>query len=152
VPGIYFHSLLGSRNWNEGVAQTGRLRTINREKLERRNVETALADSTTLRSRVFYPYRDLIARRRAEKAFHPNGSQQVLNLHPAAVTLLRTSPDGSEQIVAVHNVANRTISLDLSDVPLPDTHTYLDVISGRRFEAHARLKLQPYEVLWLKAQ
>ena len=32
VPGIYVHSLLGSRNWPEGVAQTGHNRTINRRK------------------------------------------------------------------------------------------------------------------------
>jgi glycosidase len=152
VPGIYIHSLLGSRNWMEGVAQTGRLRTINREKLSRSAVEAALADSTTLRSHVFYPYRDLIARRCAEKAFHPNGPQQVLSLHPAAVTLLRTSPDGSDHIVAIHNVANRTITLDLSGVPLAGTGTYLDVISGRRFDARAQLELQPYKVVWLKAQ
>ena len=152
VPGIYIHSLLGSRNWNAGVTQTGRLRSINREKLERRAVETALDDPASLRSRVFYPYRALIARRITEKAFHPNGPQQVLNLHPAAVILLRTSPDGSEQIVAIHNVANQSITLDLAGVPLPDTRAYLDVITGRRIEARAPLELQPYEVVWLKAR
>jgi sucrose phosphorylase len=34
MPGIYFHSLFGSRGWLEGVGQTGRNRTINREKCE----------------------------------------------------------------------------------------------------------------------
>ena len=34
VPGIYVHSLIGSENWQDGVAQTGANRTINREKLE----------------------------------------------------------------------------------------------------------------------
>ena len=34
MPGIYIHSLLGSRNWNDGVRQTGHLRSINREKLD----------------------------------------------------------------------------------------------------------------------
>jgi len=34
VPGIYFHSLFGSRGWLEGVRQTGHNRTINREKLQ----------------------------------------------------------------------------------------------------------------------
>jgi sucrose phosphorylase len=32
VPGIYLHSLFGSRNYAAGVAETGRNRTINREK------------------------------------------------------------------------------------------------------------------------
>ena len=34
VPGIYVHSLIGSRSWRQGVEQTGRTRTINREKLD----------------------------------------------------------------------------------------------------------------------
>jgi sucrose phosphorylase len=35
VPGIYFHSLFGSRGWPEGFKQTGQNRTINRQKLSR---------------------------------------------------------------------------------------------------------------------
>jgi sucrose phosphorylase len=31
LPGIYFHSMFGSRGWLEGVKQTGHNRTINRE-------------------------------------------------------------------------------------------------------------------------
>ncbi len=34
LPGLYFHSLVGSRGWQEGVNQTGRKRSINREKLD----------------------------------------------------------------------------------------------------------------------
>ena len=34
VPATYIHSLLGSRNWVDGVKKTGRARTINREKLQ----------------------------------------------------------------------------------------------------------------------
>ncbi|MEM9423145.1 MAG: alpha-amylase family glycosyl hydrolase, partial [Pseudomonadota bacterium] len=33
VPGIYFHSLFGSENWIDGIAETGQKRSINREKL-----------------------------------------------------------------------------------------------------------------------
>lgn len=34
IPAIYFHSLFGSENFYEGVKETGRLRSINREKVE----------------------------------------------------------------------------------------------------------------------
>jgi sucrose phosphorylase len=152
VPGIYIHSLLGSRNWNDGVAQSGRLRSINREKLDLPAVETALDDPASLRHLVFYPYRDLIRRRIAEKAFHPNGPQEVLRLRTSAVTLRRESPDGSERIVAIHNVANRTITLDLAQIPDADARAYRDVITGREIGARERLDLGPYEVVWLKAQ
>ncbi len=152
MPGIYIHSLLGSRNWNAGVAQTGRLRSINRERLAIAEVEAALADPASLRSRVFTAYRDLIAVRIREKAFHPNGAQAVLHLDPALFALLRTSPDGAERILAVTNVANRTVTLDLGAAGLPDVRAYRDLIGGMRFAADAALEVAPYQVLWLKAE
>ncbi len=45
VPGIYFHSLFGSRGWPEGVAETGRARTVNREKLSLAPVGTRAGGS-----------------------------------------------------------------------------------------------------------
>ena len=113
VPGIYIHSLLGSRNWNEGVVQTGRLRSINREKLWREAVEADLGDPSSLRSQVFYAYLNLIVRRTSEMAFHPNSPQQVLSLHPSVFTLLRTTPDSSEHIIAAHNISDQDIIVDL---------------------------------------
>lgn len=152
VPGIYIHSLLGSRNWNEGVAQTGRLRSINREKLQRKVVDADLNDPASLRSQVFYAYLDLITRRTGEKAFHPNSPQQVLTLHPSAFTLLRTTPDGSEHIVALHNISAQEITVDLVQVPVtPAGECYHDLVSGQRIK-RTRVQVGPYQVLWLKAQ
>lgn len=151
VPGIYVHSLLGSRNWQQGVAETGRLRSINRKKLNWQNVTSALADPASLRSQVFYPYRELIRRRVHEKAFHPNAPQQVVDLHPAAFALLRTATTGDEQIAAIHNVSNQRITLDLSRVPLAIPGPLHDLISGQEFDPDATLEAAPYQVLWLKA-
>jgi glycosidase len=151
MPGIYIHSLLGSRSWPQGVEQTGRLRSINREKLRMDAVTADLNDPGSVRSQVFSAYRDLIARRIREKAFHPNASQTVLRLHPAVFALLRTSADGAEHIVALHNVANRRVQVDLSAVPLAEISAYHDLVSGQRVAAGETLDVAPYQVLWLKA-
>ncbi len=152
MPGIYIHSLLGSRSWHEGVGQTGRARTINREKLQVRDVEAALNDPHSLRYQVFHAYRDLIARRIREKAFHPNASQRVLDLHPALFALLRTSTDSREQVVALHNVANREVPLDLRRMPVEGATRFLDLITGQIMNADSSITVAPYQVLWLKAQ
>ena len=55
VPATYIHSLLGSRNWQEGVQQTGQPRSINREKLNLDQLETELEDPGSFRSKVFFP-------------------------------------------------------------------------------------------------
>jgi sucrose phosphorylase len=46
VPGIYFHSLFGSRGWMEGVKISGHNRTINREIVWRTNWQTTLHSAT----------------------------------------------------------------------------------------------------------
>ncbi|MBW2252298.1 MAG: sugar phosphorylase, partial [Deltaproteobacteria bacterium] len=56
VPATYIHSLLGSRNWEDGVRQTNMARTINREKLRTDDVISQLEDFETFRSRIFHPY------------------------------------------------------------------------------------------------
>ncbi len=152
MPGIYIHSLLGSRSWQAGVRQTGRLRSINREKLRLSAITAELNDPGSLRSRVFSAYRELIARRIQEKAFHPNAPQTVLRLHPAVFALLRSSPDDAEHIVALHNVANRRAQVDLSAVPLAGVRAYHDLLSDQPVAVGEMLDIAPYQVLWLKAQ
>ncbi|MCD4685523.1 MAG: sugar phosphorylase [Anaerolineae bacterium] len=152
MPGIYVHSLLGSRNWNAGVAQTGHNRAINREKLHLDEVEAALDDPASLRAQVFRAYRDLIACRVQEHAFHPNAPQTVLHLDARVLALLRQSVDGSAQIVALHNVANATVPIALADLPVQGASSYYDLVSGAQIASNAVLTLEPYQVAWLKAQ
>ncbi len=44
MPGIYIHSLVGSSNNHAGVAETGRARTINRQKWQRDELQARLDD------------------------------------------------------------------------------------------------------------
>ena len=153
VPGIYVHSLFGSRNWREGVAETGRNRTINRRKFQRAELEAELADPDTVAHQVFARYKALLQVRQREPAFHPAGSQKVLDLHPALFSFVRTAPDDSSRVLCIHNVANQpvTLTLDLGDY-FAVVEPVVDLISGRQYgtDGAATLTVAPYEVLWLR--
>jgi glycosidase len=154
VPGIYVHSLVGSRSWNEGVARTGQSRTINREKLSRADLERDLADPATLRSRVFAAYRRLLHARASDAAFHPQGSQRVLLLDPAIFSLIRTSPDERSQVFCVHNVSDqpRLLSLQPDAFGLP-AGMWHDLLTGETYPTQEQgfdLTLSPYQIRWLK--
>ncbi len=153
VPGIYVHSLFGSRNWHEGVAQTGRNRTINRRKFERGALEAELADPASVAHQVFTRYRRLLRIRRSEPAFHPNGEQRVLDLHPAVFGFVRRAPDGSSQILCLHNVSasEQTLELDLARCDLRSDLPLRDLSRGKEVEAYVdgSLTLPAYGVLWL---
>ena len=152
MPGIYIHSLLGSRSWRAGVEKTGRLRSVNREKLQIAEVSAALDTPSALRAQVFTAYRQLLAARTREKAFHPNGAQTVLYVDPALFTLLRTSTDGAERVLAVHNVTPRPVALDLGRVGVADVRGYRDLLSAAVYAAGDTLTLPPYAVVWLKVE
>ena len=144
VPGIYFHSLFGSQGWPEGVQQSGRNRTINRQKLQRRQLEQELADQHTLRHYVFGGYVKLLRQRTTHPAFHPNGGQEVLVLHPALLTLRRTAPNGTADLLCIHNVANDDVATTLP----PGQFT--DLLTHTTYDSEQRVMIRPYQVLWLQ--
>ena len=155
VPGIYAHSLLGSRSWQAGVEQTGQNRTINREKLDRARLEADLADPASLRRQVLDAFRRLLRARASDAAFHPFGGQRVLEAGDAVFALLRTSPDGGSRVLCLHNVANREVEvrLSLEEGDLPGS--WRDLLGGKSYpggEAGLTLSLPPYGVQWLRRE
>ncbi|MAU02065.1 MAG: sugar phosphorylase [Anaerolineaceae bacterium] len=137
VPGIYFHSLFGSQNWREGVQQTGRNRSINRQKLQREQLEQELKSG--LRQKVFSGYCELLKLRTAEKAFHPIGDQTILKLHPAVFAILRGHQ--REQLLCLHNVSADTVSVKL---PLAGVELLTDTAVAHH------ITLAPYQIAWIK--
>jgi len=105
VPGIYFHSLFGSRSWIEGVHLTRQNRTINRQKLQRTELESELERQDSLRSQVFRRYRQLLVKRASSPAFHPHGGQKVLHMGSKIFAVLRSSPDGDQHYLCLQNVS-----------------------------------------------
>jgi glycosidase len=152
VPGIYFHSLFGSRGWPEGVAQTGRNRTINRQKLDRKQLETEMADPDSLRARVFQSLARLLRARASHPAFHPHGTQRVLDAGKGVFTLLRTAPDQDRAVLCLVNVTARpaVVDLDLNKLPIDPSRPLVDLYSNRRWLAGNPLffRMRPYRIYW----
>ncbi|MBI3761325.1 MAG: sugar phosphorylase, partial [Chloroflexi bacterium] len=154
VPGIYFHSLFGSRSWPEGVAQTGRNRTINRRKLDRAELERELADPASLRSAVLSRWRRLLTARAASPAFHPRGAQQLIEFDGAIFAVLRTSPGGSDRVLCLHNVSDRPrqAQLEAAEVGNAPPTGLRDLVTGDRLASQrpGAIVLQPYQTRWLR--
>jgi sucrose phosphorylase len=144
--------LFGSRNDYEGVKRTDRYRSINREKFCRDDLEAALADPDSQRAQVFRAYRHMLQVRAQHPAFHPNGPQQILEIHAAVFAVLRTAPDGSERMLCLNHVSEAVHTVHV-DVPFVQAHAVHDVLTGETFsleDGKIVLELAPYRVLWLK--
>ena len=144
VPATYIHSLLGSRNWSEGVRQTDRARTINREKLSVDAVTADLENPESFRSKVFYPYMQMIKIRRQQPAFHPNATFEILNIDPKIFAIKRAN--GNQTVVALTNVSPKRVHLLTSDAGI--TEPCVDLLTGNRCETQS-IELLPFEYVWL---
>ena len=145
VPATYIHSLLGSRNWVEGVRQTGRARTVNREKLQFEELISELNDPESFRARVFFPYLNLIKTRRQQSAFHPNAGFEILDTDSRIFGIKRFSQD--QTIFALANISPKVVSTSLAASISSGQLT--DLISGETIDA-ASLNLNPYQFVWLE--
>jgi len=154
VPAIYIHSLLGSRNWQEGVELTSMNRSINREKLCRKTLEKELVEDGSLRNQVFTRYKELIKIRKSQKAFHPNASHKVIFVNDSVFTLARTSIDGSETILAMINVSKEKQKLSLEPEKYGiSANSLTDLVSGLDIgvsKGKLDIELDPFQVMWLK--
>lgn len=137
IPGIYFHSLLGSRNFLDGVKETGINRMINREKLHEDDLNAALADDNTIQHQVFERLLHLLKVRRQCPLFHHRVRKKVVDLDKRLYSITRRDEQGG-LLVAI-NVSDDTLELE----------TYkgkLDLVTGSRFTG----KAEPYGIYFLK--
>ena len=154
VPAVYLQSLLGTENWESGVAETGQNRTINRRKWELGELNAILQDPDSEGGRIFARYRQWLRRRRGHPAFQPGGGQTVLDLGKEVFGFVRESPARQERIVCVFNLTakRKAVPLEALDPALVGKKGCRDLLSGAElaFGPKAmRLHLKPYYAYWL---
>lgn len=140
VPGIYYHSLIGSENDRQAALDSGINRRVNRAKLDYRELATALDDSSTLRHQVCTAYKRLLAARVGEPAFDPYGPAEYDCQGPVFV-IRRMAKD--QTVWALHNFSDRCVPV--SGLPA----SLVDLVTGQTVDG-TTLQLQPFEYRWLK--
>jgi sucrose phosphorylase len=153
VPGIYFHSLFGSRNDRAAALTTGINRRINRQKLNLADLEADLADKTSLRHQVFSRFRLLLQVRRHHPAFNPHAEQQILDLGKSVFAVLRTAKARGQSVLCLHNLSDSPANVEIGPGNLPGTTGWHDLLANRPLTPPAEgshgISLAPYQVKWL---
>ncbi len=160
MPGIYFHSLFGSRSDRRAAEASGMPRRINREKLDRADLERELAAPGSRRGRVFAALSGLLQARRLSPAFHPSGAQEVCAADPRFFVVLRTSPNGRHRVLCVHNVTAQDVRTRLPHrllAPAGDPPRRLRSLTGETTDSVVvdreglAVSLAPHGVAWMEA-
>lgn len=152
VPGIYFHSLFGSRNDHAGASASGMPRRINRQKFTRDELERDLSERESIRAQVFARFSELLRVRRGTDAFHPNGAQRVLDVGPDVFAFVRSRSAVQGPVLCLHSATDKGVTFKWGEAG-PATE-WQDLISGEKYSADSAgsltIRLQPYQVAWLQ--
>ncbi|MEE8357479.1 MAG: sugar phosphorylase [Anaerolineales bacterium] len=149
VPGIYIHSLFGSRNSHTSVIESGRVRSINREKFQLSEIKRELKDGSSRSSKVFSAYTHLLDIRKAQLAFKPLNPQQILDLDCQVFGVCRNTIDDSESILCLVNVTNLPVELSLDNQEIDLSFPGVDLLTGEKY-TYPEIILDPYQILWIK--
>ena len=146
VPGIYFHSLVGSRNYHEAVRKTRINRSINRDKLNYDNLIELLEEEGSLQKILFKRYKQLLSIRINEDAFNPFGKYEFLDFGSKVFAIKRYANDDNKFILALFNFTGESVK-----IVLPDEYTghLIDIITHIKINVHD-ITLGPYQIVWLK--
>jgi len=145
IPGIYIHSFFGTKNYLDGVEETGRNRTINRKSWNFDEITTLLKDKNSDTSLVFTRLTDALKVRADEEAFHPSAGQDIITAGKSLFVFSRGS--GESRILAIHNFSSQTYQLNTGRLGL--SGKVVDILTMNKLK-DKNLNLKPYQVSWLK--
>jgi len=152
VPGIYFHSLVATPNYTEGVEETGQNRTINRRKYNEDTLRDLLRKRGGHQGTVFKRYKRMLKTRTRRKAFHPDAGQLVHSGGKNLFIVQRTSLDKKDIVLCVYNFTKKEqVIKNPQNTPLLQNASNLyDLVSGKTLSSGKKgLTLQPYQAVWL---
>ena len=150
IPGIYIHSLVGTRNDYQRAENSGHNRAINRHQWNYKALHSELNDESSTHYQVYNRLKSLFNIRCNQSAFHPNATQFTLHLGSQLFGFWRQSMDREQSIFCVSNISNQIQPLEMSDLNLIDTEHWFDLISGETFdEKHHIIELAPYQTVWI---
>ncbi len=145
LPGIYFHSLFGSRGDRQGAEESGIPRRINRKKLEVAPLEAELDQPESLRAQVFAGMQSMLKARATHPAFGPFAQQEIPDGLPDLFLITRKAADGTRVICAT-NVTPNAISFPLP----PDGSDWKPLIGSAESSADRQVFLPPYGFAWFQ--
>ncbi len=150
IPGIYIHSMLGTKNDYQKLANTHHNRAINRHRWQKDLFEQALTNNNLHHAHVLSSLKSLINIRIKQPAFHPNATQFTLHLGLQLFGFWRQSQDRKQSIFCVSNVTDHKIGLPLSELNLIITEAWIELISGQEIsELTTEMLLKPYQTVWI---
>ena len=132
VPGIYFHSLFGSRNYPKGVEASGIKRRINREKFDFDSFMSEMKKSGSHRKRVYERYKKLLKLRKKLPQLNPYSDFSFPFISDTVFAIRR------KNLLALFNFSGKTQKTEIKDIQT-------DLVTGQKYKNNLLL----WQCVWL---
>lgn len=150
IPGVYIHSLLGTRNDYEKVSNTQQNRSINRHRWDYDLLNEELSMPSNPHHIVLSSLKHLLDIRIKQPAFHPNATQFTLQLGLQLFGFWRQSQDRKHRVFCISNITNEKVDLLLNGLNLIMTEDWFELISKTKINPlQEALSLRPYQTVWI---
>ena len=155
IPGVYFQSIVGARNWTEGPQREGgENRDINRMRWDWKELESVLEDGDRDQAWIHSVYVSMLRTRNMHPAFHPNADQKVLETNPSLFAFVRSSVERPRKLLCIYNFTEQKQFFPMSSVAyeLGRVDLYRDILSHQtfQFDANPNVALEPYQAIWIE--
>ncbi|WP_342593851.1 sugar phosphorylase [Salinicola lusitanus] len=149
IPGVYFHSLTATLNDHGGVERSGKLRSINRRRWPKEELDELIDSRSTPTREAFTSLKRRLNIRANEPCFHPEAGQRVLDTPPGIFAIERGPLANGRRLLAIYNISDTRQPLEIDEL---NGGEWYDVLKdGKRWSPHPdeRDILRPYRSLWL---
>ncbi|MAM57651.1 MAG: alpha-amylase [Salinicola sp.] len=149
IPGIYFHSLTATLNDHGGVERSGKLRSINRRRWPKEELDELIDSRSTPTREAFTSLKRRLNIRANEPCFHPEAAQRVVDTPPGIFAIERGPLANGRRLLAIYNISDTRQPLEIEE--LNDGEWYDVLKDGKRWSPHPEERdiLRPYRSLWL---
>ncbi|MGD1947663.1 MAG: alpha-amylase family glycosyl hydrolase [Croceivirga sp.] len=110
IPGVYYHSILGSQNDRQAATDSGINRRINRKKLDIKMLNDTFKNKEVLESQVFTTYTKMLKARRQEALFDPYGTAAY---HAENNVFIFERLRGNFKLLCLHNFSSKTVKVKI---------------------------------------
>lgn len=155
IPGVYFHSIVGSRNWTEGTErEDGENRDINRMRWNYPELDAILEDQERDQAWIHNVYISMLRVRKGNPTFHPNGQQKLIPTSPQTFAFTRTAVDRPRTVLCFFNISAEPVSLlkDFVAMNLEADVEYRNILTHNSIEwdVSGKINVEAYQFLWIE--
>ncbi len=150
LPGLYIHSLFGTKNNFDLFKKTKLNRSINRSSYRYEDLKKILNNTDSHGYRIFRNILNLINIRKKQIAFHPNATQYTLNLGNNFFGIWRQSINKNQSIFAIYNITNKLQKLNTRKINFLSLENWIDLVSFKEIDnKKSYLNFSPYQFMWI---